>query len=65
MERRKRTETICVRGREYLVTVVERPFREGLELCCDTGKERIRVSDRGLGKHEAVRLLKLELERIS
>ena len=47
----------------FEVEVAEIPFREGLELRCQVEGELIRVSDRGLGLHEARRLLEIEIKR--
>ena len=53
---------IEVNGEEYEVQAVETPFREGVELHCRVGGSDIRVSDRGLGRHEALRLIKEEIK---
>ena len=52
---------ITVDGSEYPVVVREVPFREGIELSCRIGDEEVRVSDRGLGQQQAVRLLEDEI----
>ena len=61
--RSKKTKSIEVAGQSYLVQIVEIPFREGVELVCEVNGEEVRVSDRGLGEHEAFRLLVEEIER--
>ena len=63
-ERRYEKEvTVTVSGKEYLVAVREIPCREGVELSCWIEDDEIRVSDRGLGEHEALRLMKEEIAR--
>ncbi len=52
-----------VDGEVFEVEIAEIPFREGLELRCTVEGELIRVSDRGLGLHEAKRLLGIEVKR--
>jgi hypothetical protein len=52
-----------VDGEIFEVEIAEIPFREGLELRCTVEGELIRVSDRGLGLHEAKRLLGIEVKR--
>lgn len=51
-----------VAGVEYSVSVIEIPFREGVELRCVVEGEEIRVSDLGLGEHEALRLLEEKIQ---
>ena len=53
--------SVTVDGTEYSAVVREIPFREGVELSCTIDGEEIRVSDRGLGEHEALRLLEEEI----
>lgn len=50
-----------VDGEIFEVEIIEIPFREGVELKCTLGDEEIRVSDRGLGDHEALRILADEI----
>lgn len=57
----KRRLRLAVDGESYEVSVVEIPFREGVEVCAIVGDEEIRVSDRGLGEREAIRLLEEEI----
>ena len=60
----KRSENsleLVVDGKTYEVLVREIPFREGVELSCMVDDQQIRVSDRGLGDHEALRLLEEEI----
>lgn len=52
---------VTVEGREYVAVIRQIPFREGVELSCFIDDEEIRVSDRGLGDHEAIRLLEEEI----
>ncbi len=52
---------LTVDGQEYTAVLREIPFREGVELSCLIDGEELRVSDRGLGEHEAVRLLEEEI----
>ncbi len=54
---------IEIDGMQYPVEIVEVPFREGLELRCTVDEETFRVSDRGLGLHEAKRILELEIKK--
>lgn len=61
--RSRKAITVFVAGEEYQAEVVEIPFREGVELRCKIGDEEIRISDRQLGEHEALRLLAEEIER--
>ena len=51
-----------VHGHTHEVQRYEYPFREGVELVTTINGKEIRVSDRGLGDHEAVRLLRIEIE---
>lgn len=60
--RSRRRHALTVSGREYQVQVIEIPFREGVELRCTVDDEELRVSDRGLGEHEALRLLTEAIE---
>lgn len=53
-----KTINILVDGENYQADLIELPFREGVELECEVGGELLRVSDRGLGEDEAVRLMK-------
>ena len=55
--------TLTIQDETYEVGVVELPFREGVELRCRIGDEELRVSDRGLGEHEALRLMEDEIRR--
>ena len=59
--RSKKSRAIEVEGTSYEVDVVEIPFREGVELRCRLGDELLSVSDRGLGEHEAFRLLEQQI----
>ena len=61
--RSKKTLELEIDGDTYEVEVLEIPFREGVELKCVVSGEEIRVSDRGLGDHEALRLLEVEVRR--
>lgn len=61
--RRESKLSITVNGQSFVVRKIEIPFREGVELETDLNGERIRISDRQLGEHEAVALLKAELHR--
>jgi hypothetical protein len=54
---------LVIRGEPYEVSVVEIPFREGVELRTIVGDDEVRVSDRGLGEQEAIRLLEEEIEK--
>jgi len=60
--RSKKTVSIEVSGEIFEAEVLELPFREGVELSCWVEDEEIRVSDRGLGEHEAIRLMKEEIQ---
>lgn len=55
--RMRRQSTLSIDGQEFSVELIEIPFREGVELSCEIEGVRIQVSDRGLGEHEAFRLL--------
>jgi len=61
--RYKESFSLTIEGEEYLVEVKEIPFREGVELQAEVEGELIRVSDRGLGIHEASRILEEEIKR--
>lgn len=50
-------------NQDYIVERIEIPFREGVELQLVLDGELLRVSDRGLGEHEAIRLLKQEIQK--
>lgn len=56
--RSKEQRKISIDGEDFEVEVLEFPFREGVELQCEVDGEVLRVGDRGLGMHEAERLLK-------
>jgi hypothetical protein len=57
--------TLTILGEDVDVIVREIPFREGVELECEFEGETFRMGDRGLGIDEALRLLKVELERFA
>ncbi len=57
--------TISILGEELEVVVREIPFREGVELECEYEGETFRMSDRGLGLDEALRLLTIDVERFA
>ena len=61
--RKRKRFCLDVEGSRYEVSVVETPFREGIELVCQLNGEELRVSDRQLGEHEAERLLIEEIKR--
>ncbi len=61
--RSKDSFLLNVANQDYIVERVEIPFREGVELQTLVGEERLRVSDRGLGEHEAIRLLEIEIQK--
>jgi len=61
--RLKESFDLEIEGEIFEVEVAEIPFREGLELRCSVEGELIRVSDRGLGLHEARRLLEIEIRK--
>ena len=63
--RNKTCREIEIDGERYQVEVVEIPFREGVELRCQCGEELLTVSDRGLGEHEAFRLLEEQIRENS
>ena len=63
--RSRKVVSIFVAGADYKVEIVEIPFREGVELRCQVGSELIRISDRQLGEHEALRLLAEEIAKRS
>lgn len=63
--RSRKVISIFVAGEDYEVEIVEIPFREGVELRCQVGQELIRISDRQLGEHEALRLLAEEIVKRS
>ena len=63
--RDKRRTSLEVFGNFYEVKVVEIPFREGVEASCLVKGKELRFSDRGLGEHEAIRLLKEAIQRLS
>ena len=63
MHRRQNKFQLEFQGELLEAEVRELPFREGVELRCFYEGEEFRVSDRGLGEHEALRLLKEELAR--
>ena len=52
-----------VDGEDFEVCIVQIPFREGVEVRCPLGEEELRVSDRGLGEHEALRLMEEEIRK--
>ena len=55
------TRSIAIGGKHYTVSLHRFPFREGVELRCVIGNRRFAISDRGLGEHEAFRLLEEEI----
>ena len=57
------TFLLTVEEKEYTVRRIEIPFREGVELSTVVEHKEIRVSDRGLGEDEALRLLRIEIEK--
>ena len=59
--RQQKELLLSVDGSEYFAVAREIPFREGLELSCWIDGQELRVSDRGLGEHEAIRLLEEEI----
>lgn len=61
--RYKESFTLTVDGEDYVVEVKEIPFREGVELQVEIEGELLRVSDRGLGIHEASRILQDEIRK--
>ncbi len=61
--RLKNSFELEIEGDIFEVEIAEIPFREGLELRCNVEGELIRVSDRGLGLHEAKRLLEIEVKK--
>lgn len=63
MIRSKQVRKLDIADVEYSVSVIEIPFREGVELRCIVAGEEIRVSDLGLGEHEAMRLLEEKVKR--
>ncbi|GEM_PF-5719736 len=62
-KRREEKRSTIVDGETYYYQLLEIPFREGVELLCDHFSPPLRVSDRGLGEHEALRLLELEITK--
>lgn len=60
-KRSQRLQKLTIDEQTFDVWVVEAPFREGVELSCEVEGELIRVSDRGLGEHEAFRLLEASI----
>lgn len=61
--RSQKTEWVDFDGELVEVEVLEIPFREGVELRCVVNGEEIRVSDRGLGYQEALRVLRDEVRQ--
>ncbi len=61
--RSKDSFLLNVDNQDYIVERIEIPFREGVELQVVIDGELLRVSDRGLGEHEAIRLLKQEIQK--
>lgn len=61
--RSQKTVPLEVDGHTYTVSVIEIPFREGVELRCEVDGEVLRFSDRQLGESEALRLLAEEIQR--
>lgn len=62
-KRREEERTLEIDGEEFTFVIREIPFREGVEFSCVIDGEELRVSDRGLGEHEALRLLESEIRR--
>lgn len=62
--RKRKIVSVEVEGELFEVEIVEVPFREGVELRCVVGGEEIRVGDRGLGESEALRLMRLEIQKL-
>lgn len=56
--RPKQAVTVETEGKVYQATIIETPFREGIELECNVDDYCLRVSDLGLGLDEAIRQLK-------